>query len=481
MSDSNLPLSETELPLADGVKVILADDFNNITSYTLAEQGDWFEVELPWMRQWLKPGMRMLDIGANHGIYALSAAKAVGANGKVWAIEPTPLTFNRLTQSKERNGFEQMTLLNYALSSAEGELKFYISSSSELNSLVADSPDQESITVTAKTLDSLLREHDITNVDFLKIDAEGEEAKILEGATEFFAQNDPLIMFELQHGKEINLPLIENFQARGFDCYYLIPRLQILAPCGAKPPLENRLLNLYACRPERAKKLAASGHLLLDMAAVVEETPIPTSVVDAMSIFPYASGLNLIDDATWSSATAGGAQYLAALQAYLQVRADRKPSAKRYALIRFAYQKTKEALAEHHSLPRLATLSRLAFELGEVHFGLKMANHVIHHIQNNPHPDLKEPFLLPARDFDFLTPNQKGMIIYLFSSAVHEGLLSSCLSLQFVAEKPVQNLNALKNAGYLLPRVIRYADAMLAKEQKVSVTEFKEKHPDYFR
>src|SRR5271156_3491421 len=80
------------LTLVDGVRIVVPDSLFLITSYVLREQQDFFEDELPFVRQLLQPGQNVIDIGANYGVYTLPMAQKVGASGHVWAFEPASST-----------------------------------------------------------------------------------------------------------------------------------------------------------------------------------------------------------------------------------------------------------------------------------------------------------------------------------------------------------------------------------------------------
>ena len=55
---------------------------SSMSAYVLLEQEDWFEKEIAFVRRMLRPGMRVIDIGANYGTYTLAMARAVGLEGK---------------------------------------------------------------------------------------------------------------------------------------------------------------------------------------------------------------------------------------------------------------------------------------------------------------------------------------------------------------------------------------------------------------
>jgi tRNA A58 N-methylase Trm61 len=81
-------LDTVVLTLVDGVRIVVPDTLELITPYVLREQQDFFEDELPFVRQLLQPGQNVIDIGANYGVYTLPMAQKVGASGHVWAFEP---------------------------------------------------------------------------------------------------------------------------------------------------------------------------------------------------------------------------------------------------------------------------------------------------------------------------------------------------------------------------------------------------------
>ncbi len=108
------------LTLIDGVRIVVPDSLDLITPYVLREQHDYFEDELPFVRGLLRPGQNVIDIGANYGVYTLPMAQKVGASGHVWAFEPASSTAQFLAQGIAANGFEHVTLVQKAVSSAAG-------------------------------------------------------------------------------------------------------------------------------------------------------------------------------------------------------------------------------------------------------------------------------------------------------------------------------------------------------------------------
>ena len=146
---------EITLSMMDGVRVVVPDSLELITPYVLQEQLDWFEPEIKFLRRALKTGQRVIDIGANYGVFTLSMAHAVGATGKVWAFEPANSTANFLEKSIAANRFEHVDLQRCALSNEIGTTQFIVGQHAELNSIARGGADSVGNleTVQVRTLD----------------------------------------------------------------------------------------------------------------------------------------------------------------------------------------------------------------------------------------------------------------------------------------------------------------------------------------
>ncbi len=120
------------------VKVCVPNNISLMTPYVLLEQEDWFEDEISFVRSVLGSGDRVIDIGANYGIYTLTAAAVVGAQGEVWAFEPCTETAGFLRQSVGKNAFGNVEVMTTALSDRQGSGYLSLSPNSELNALTND-------------------------------------------------------------------------------------------------------------------------------------------------------------------------------------------------------------------------------------------------------------------------------------------------------------------------------------------------------
>jgi FkbM family methyltransferase len=164
----------------------------------------WKEVEeAKHLISLLKPGMTFFDVGANIGLYSILAAKRVGPRGVVHSFEPTPATAVRLEANVGLNNFSNIKVNQVALSDKRGTAKFYLHQADDRNSLSAIS--SNSIVIPTITLDEYIAENLISAVDLMKMDVEGAELLVLQGASKLISgRNAPTIMLE------INGPALEG-------------------------------------------------------------------------------------------------------------------------------------------------------------------------------------------------------------------------------------------------------------------------------
>src|SRR5580692_7614866 len=205
-------MGELSLRLSDGTRVIVPSSLDAITTYVILEQEKWFEKETDFVARWLKPGMTVIDIGANLGVYSLPMARLVAPTGQVFAYEPASETSRLLALGRAANGADNLHIIKAALSDGEREGHLALMASSELNAL--DSSGRgESVRITS--LDAEEKVRNWGEIDFIKIDAEGEEERILAGAQAFFAKRSPLVMVEVKAGDKPNENLRSALIAMG--------------------------------------------------------------------------------------------------------------------------------------------------------------------------------------------------------------------------------------------------------------------------
>jgi FkbM family methyltransferase len=394
------------LTLVDGVRVVVPNSIELITPYVLREQQDFFEDELRFVRALLQPGQKVVDIGANYGVYTLSMAQRVGPDGHVWAFEPASSTAQFLAQGIRENAFGHVTLEQAALSSSPGTAQLSLQRDPELNSIIhGQQPTAgSSETVSVVTLDQCMDRYRWTDIELIKIDAEGEESNIVRGGTRFFANLAPLVQYELKKdATHINVGLIQQFAAQGYDSYRLVPGLNCLVPFDAGSTPDAYLLNLFCCNATRAERLVARGALVRNTDLATRKNP-GQSDTDAkyhwsneLAHLPFAAPLI----PAWSSIeqAGGSAELIRALSLYSRSRDSAQSMPERFRALEAAFLSLNAECERDPVRLRLATLARVAHDYGARAVGVIALKRLLDYIREAG-VDLDEPFLPPSERFD---------------------------------------------------------------------------------
>ena len=162
---------------------------------------DWEPAETDFILAVLSPGDVFLDIGANIGWFSILAAHAVGPEGRVYAFEPREDRHRRLAQSVMDNGFEGRCFVEttaLGATASEKELAWVPTEHNPGHSFLAPETlpeDAERLgRVSVRSLDSF----DIAPpVRVIKIDVEGAELQVLEGARDLIARDRPILVIEI--------------------------------------------------------------------------------------------------------------------------------------------------------------------------------------------------------------------------------------------------------------------------------------------
>jgi FkbM family methyltransferase len=178
--------------LKSEVGYVLCADSDHAVLAGLLDTGDLERGTRLLIQRFIGRGNVFVDVGAHLGLLSLAAARAMHGHGKIFAFEPFPNTRAMLKRSFWLNGLADMIEIHgAAVSNHVGETKLFLGATSGHHSIFAlDLPaDYEtfSIDVRTVTLDSALPAG--LTVNLLKIDAEGAELDIMEGAKSLLASN----------------------------------------------------------------------------------------------------------------------------------------------------------------------------------------------------------------------------------------------------------------------------------------------------
>ncbi len=207
-------------------------------------------------RRELRPGMTVVDIGANIGYYVLMEAQCIGETGTILAVEPEPKNFMILKNNWEINSYNtNIQFYNLAISNRRGKAQFIVSDYSNLHKLSSeDKKSEKSIEVETSTLDELLEGK---KADFIRMDVEGGEVLILKGMKNILESGYPLKIF-----LEIHPRLLREFGSNAEEVLgilaeadFILKYVVMIAPKKIKIPLlkgEARgEISLYFNRPLR--------------------------------------------------------------------------------------------------------------------------------------------------------------------------------------------------------------------------------------
>lgn len=189
------------------------------------------------VRDHVREGMNVWDIGANCGVFTYAAAARVGRAGRVIGLEPDTFLLDvlRRTHREQPDLAASVTLVPAAVSDQLGLCTFHIAKGGRAANFVGDAGRAEACgtlaeqTVLAVTLDWLHEQ--VGRPDFIKIDVEGHEVAVLAGATQVL-QAKPALLVEV--GKESKQAVLERL--RSFDYRFFSPDDGQLQQELAEPP-----------------------------------------------------------------------------------------------------------------------------------------------------------------------------------------------------------------------------------------------------
>ncbi len=180
--------------------------FDEFIGKSFREYGEYSELELKTILEFINEGDVIFDIGANIGCFSVPFAKKVGSNGKVYAFEPQKFIFNLLKENAVCNELNNLQIFNNAIGDANTILElndFDYSQSGNFggitltenydNSVCAKIKGTKKNKIKTLTLNNFLN---LKKCNFLKIDVELMESNVLKGAKEFIKKFRPIIWIE---------------------------------------------------------------------------------------------------------------------------------------------------------------------------------------------------------------------------------------------------------------------------------------------
>lgn len=184
--------------------------------------GEWESWVTSYVERRLQPGMTVLDVGANCGWYTLLACQLVGPTGHVLAFEPNPFLARLLRRSLSINGFGHGVVVEGAAVEPalhNAEVPLIIPPGFSGNATVArdKTPEHGVLRVRGVCLDEVVEQRRL-RPDFIKIDAEHYEPRVVEGCARMIASHPPELVIE-HHAADADC--FASLWARGYESHVL--------------------------------------------------------------------------------------------------------------------------------------------------------------------------------------------------------------------------------------------------------------------
>ena len=215
-----------------------------------------FETKL--FRETLRPGMTVIDIGANIGYYTVIASKHVGKNGKIFAYEVEDTNYSYLDKNIKVNSINNVIAKKIAVSNKTGNSSFFLTDDNKgAHSFANNRHSKKSIIVNTDTIDNSID----TPIDIIKMDIEGAEILAIEGMVNTIKKNQKIILFTEFYPKAIKRlgrnpkDYLDKLSELGFKIHVINENDKTITPVNdfeifikSFPKFTEGFRNLYAIK-----------------------------------------------------------------------------------------------------------------------------------------------------------------------------------------------------------------------------------------
>jgi FkbM family methyltransferase len=205
----------------------IANENDMFIGRALIHYGEYGELEWKLLQRFCEPGAVVVEVGANIGSHTVSLGKAVGASGKVVAVEPQPVIFQALCANLALNGLTNVDAVNCGCGNRRQTLHLpRVDYATEGNfggiELQGHAATPTSVPVEIRKLDDLIAPCKMVNL--LKVDVEGMESEVIEGGSKAIKNFRPVIYVENDRQQKSRV-LIDLIRGMGYRLWWHVPLL----------------------------------------------------------------------------------------------------------------------------------------------------------------------------------------------------------------------------------------------------------------
>jgi FkbM family methyltransferase len=218
-----------------GIRTAVLEKYYLSRLKSYSKNGMWESIErdMEIVKYFVASGDSVIDVGANFGFYTVFLSNLAGDKGNVYSFEPIPLTYEILSNNvrslslanvkafgcaiSEKDGPGVMVIPKWSASGGENFYQASIQTDKRVGGQFRE------VQVCLKKLDSLFYGHE-RKIAFVKIDVEGHELQVIEGAKSLISQSKPVLLIEIWGSPDDQqssaFALFEQLKREGYDAYW---------------------------------------------------------------------------------------------------------------------------------------------------------------------------------------------------------------------------------------------------------------------
>lgn len=206
--------------------LMVANPQDQYIGSALIKYGEFSELEWALLKQIVKPGHNIIEVGANIGVHTVSLARAVGPQGRVWAFEPQHIIFQNMCANIALNNLTNVYAYNAGCGDKADEILIpdinYAKANNYGGVALEDLEKGEGkMPIPIVRLDKKIQ---ADRIDLIKIDVEGMEENVLKGAQGLIKKHKPILYIENDR-TEKSQSLIKYIFKLGYKIWWHCPPL----------------------------------------------------------------------------------------------------------------------------------------------------------------------------------------------------------------------------------------------------------------